>query len=132
MRIKEEKQVEKEWRQQKEWETRRKENRERAVQKRKCFSCGGWEHIARNCNARKGKKIAIQQSLNRFRVLTSKVMNVGVPSRGDVKKDRNTILRKEKKPGSSLTSAKGRKIEVRKMKDKRELLREVMVKIGLE
>jgi len=59
-------------------------------------------------------------------------MNVGVPSREEVKKNRKTILRKEKKPGSSLTGAKGRKIEVRKMKDKRELLREVMVKIGLE
>jgi len=39
-------------------------------------------------------------------------MNVGVPSRGEVKKDRKTILRKEKKPGSSLTGTKGRKIEV--------------------
>jgi len=59
-------------------------------------------------------------------------MNVGVLSRGEVKKDRKTILKKEKKPGSSLTSAKDRKIKVRKMKDKEKLLRKVMVKIGLE
>ena len=56
----------------------------------------------------------------------SRVMKVGIFSRGEVRKDRKTILREEKyKKGK-----KKRLVEVRKVEEN--LLREVIVKIGLK
>jgi len=56
-------------------------NRERVSQEKKCFGCGGWRHIVRNCRMKEQKEVAILQSSNRFEVLKSRVINVGVSSR---------------------------------------------------
>ena len=69
---------------------------------------------------KKQKKVVIQQSSNRFKILISRVMNVEISSRGEMKKDRKIILKeeklreggKEKKLGSSLTGTKSKRIEV--------------------
>jgi len=41
--------VEKEWRKQEKFERRREERRIRVMEERKCFGCGGFEHIACHC-----------------------------------------------------------------------------------
>ena len=103
-------------------------NEERVIQKRKCFGCEGFGHIVynyRNVESRR-EEGSILMSSNKFEVLMSRVMKVGIPSGGKVRKNRKTILREEKlKEGK-----KKRLVEVRKVEEK--LLREVMVKIGLE
>jgi len=57
------------------------------MQKRKCFSYGGWKYIAKNYRAKEEKEIAILQSSNKFEVLKSRVMEIGEGSR-KVEKDR--------------------------------------------
>ena len=103
-------------------------NEERVMKKRKCFGCEGFGHIVynyRNVESRR-EEGSILMSSNKFEVLMSRVMKVGIPSGGKVRKNRKTILREEKlKEGK-----KKRLVEVRKVEEK--LLREVMVKIGLE
>jgi len=66
-------------------------------------------------------------SLNKFEVLASKVMNMGIPSRGKERKGRKMILRKERLKEEK----KKRQVEVRKIKGGK-LLREVIVKTGLK
>jgi len=69
---------------------------------------------------KKQKKVATLQSSNRFEVLTSRVMNVEILSRREIKKDRKIILKeeklkkreKEKKLGSSLTDTKSERMKV--------------------
>jgi len=69
---------------------------------------------------KKQKKVATLQSSNRFEVLTSRVMNVEILSRREIKKDRKIILKeeklkkreKEKKLGSSLTDNKSERMKV--------------------
>jgi len=98
------------------------------MQKRKCFGCEGFGHIVYNYRNVKSRREegSILMSSNKFEVLMSRVMKVGIPSGGKVRKNRKTILREEKlKEGK-----KKRLVEVRKVEEK--LLREVMVKIGLE
>lgn len=61
-------------------------------------------------------------------------MNIGVSSKGEIKKDRKTILREEKlkEEKKRETKEKNKKlVEVRKTEGG-ELLREIVVKIGLE
>jgi len=63
------------------------------VQERKCFVCGKFGYITCNCRnvkSRRGER-SISMLLNKFKVLTSRVMNMGVPSGGEVRKDRRTI-----------------------------------------
>jgi len=81
-------------------------NRERAFQERKCFECGEWKHIVKNCRMKEQKEVVTLQSPNRFEVLRSRVINIGVSSRKKEKKNRKTILREEKQ--------KKKKVEVRK------------------
>jgi len=45
MTIREERRAEKEWKQQKMWKRRREENRQRVMEEKKCFICGGFRHI---------------------------------------------------------------------------------------
>ena len=73
-------------------------NKERVMQERKCFSCRDFGHIICNCRNRKSmkKEGLTHQSSNLFEVLTRRVMNVGVLSRGEAKEDRKMILREEK------------------------------------
>ena len=119
MKKREEKKAEKEWRYQEMRERKREENRQRAIEERKCFGCGGFGHIASHCrNVRKEE--LVQVSSNRFEVLKVRVMQRGEGSSKEVAKDRREILREEK--------AK-RGVE---KKEKEKLLREVMVKIGLK
>jgi len=54
-------------------ENTRRENRQRAMEERKCFGCGGFGHVA--CHYRNvGKEEPIQVSSNRFEVLKVRVM----------------------------------------------------------
>ena len=110
----------KEWRYQEIRERKREENRQRAMEERKCFGCGGFGHMASHCRNR-GKGEPVLGSSNRFEVLKVRVMQRGEGSSKEVAKDRREILREEK--------AK-RGVEKREKKEK--LLREVMVKIGLK
>jgi len=69
---------------------------------------------------KKQKEVVIQQSSNRFKILISRVINIEISNRGEMKKDRKIILKeeklkkgeKEKKLGSSLTGTKSKRIEV--------------------
>ena len=75
---------------------------------------------------KEAKEVVILQSSNKFKVLASRVMNIGERSGREVKKDRKIVLREKR-----VKEKKERLVEVRKAKEK-ESLREVMVKIELE
>jgi len=77
------------------WKRRREENRQRAMEERKCFVCGGFEHIACYCRNIE-KEGSVQMLSNRFEVLKNKVMQRGEGSESEVGKDRKMILREEK------------------------------------
>jgi len=54
-------------------ERKKKENRQRAMEKRKCFRCEGFGHMASYCrNGGKGELVPV--SSNRFEVLKVRVM----------------------------------------------------------
>jgi len=101
-------------------------NRERAVQKRKCFGYRIFGYIVKNCRVKKAKEVVTLQSSNKFKVLASRVMNIEKGSRRKVKKDRKMVLKEER-----VKKKKERLVKVRKSKEE-ELLRKVMVKIELE
>ena len=73
MRIKEEKRTEKEWKHQEELERRREERTQIVMEKRKCFACGGFGHIAYSCR-NMGKKGPAQMPSNIFEILKVRVM----------------------------------------------------------
>ena len=120
IRRREEKRAKKEWRYQKMRERKREENRQRAMEERKCFGCGVFGHMASNCRNR-GKGEPVLVSSNRFEVLKVRVMQRGEGSGKEAAKNRREILREEK--------AK-RRVEKKEKKEKS--LRELMVKIGLK
>jgi len=120
MRRREEKRAEKEWRYQKRKERKREENRQRAMEERKCFGCGGFRHMAYNCRNIGAEEPTLVSS-NRFEVLKVRIMQRGEGSGKEAAKDRKEILREEKM-----------KRGVEKKEKKEKLLREVMVKIGLK
>ena len=53
------------------WEKRRKENRQRVVEERKYFVCGGFKHIICYCRNRKEEESVLMPS-NRLEVLEDK------------------------------------------------------------
>jgi len=120
MRVKEERKIKKEWKQQEIRERRREEHRQKAMEERKCFGCGGFGHMASHCRNRGGEE-PVQVSSNRFEVLKVRVMQKGEGSDKEMAKDRREILREEKA-----------KRGVEKKEKKEKLLREVTVKIGLK
>ena len=76
-------------------ERKREENRQRAIEKRKCFGCRGFGHMASHCrNGGKGEPVPV--SSNRFEVLKVRVMQREKGSSKEVAKDRREILREEK------------------------------------
>ena len=127
-----EKEAEREWGQQKEWERQRQINREKAIQEIKCFKYGEFGHIVRNYR-KKNDKVTTQQFSNKFEVLSSRMMNMGIPSEGEIKRNRKMILREEKVKERKQIKRKEKKekpVEVRKI-DEGEALKEITVKIGL-
>jgi len=66
------------------------------MQARKCFGCGEFDHIARNCRIREEKEVITLQSLNKFEALASRVVNMGKESGREVKKDKKMMLREER------------------------------------
>ena len=99
---------------------KREMNRQRAMEKRKCFGYRGFGHIASHCR-KEGRGELVPVSPNRFEVLKVRVMQKGERSSKEVAKDRREILKKEKA-----------KRGVEKKKKKKKVLREVTVKIGLK
>ena len=77
--------------------------------------------------SRREKRSTLMLSNNKFKVLMSRVINVRILSRGEMRKDRKTILKKEKLKERK----KERSVEIRKIK-REKLLREVIIKIGLK
>jgi len=65
------------------------------MEERKCFACGGFEHIAYDCRNVEKEGLA-QVPSNKFEVLKSKVMQRGEGSGGEIRKDRKEILREER------------------------------------
>jgi len=120
MRVKEERKAEKEWRHQEIIKLRREENRRRAMEERRCFECGGFDHMASHCR-NMGKEEPTLVSSNKFEVLKVRVMQKGEGSGKEVMKDRREILREEKA-----------KREVERKEKMEKVLREVTVKIGLK
>jgi len=120
MRRREEKRAEKEWKYQEMKERRREANRQRALEERRCFECGGFGHMANYCR-NVGREEPVPVSSNRFEVLKVRVMQKGEGSSKEIMKDRREILREEKA-----------KRGVEKKEKKEKVLREVMVKIGLK
>jgi len=55
------------------WERRRKENRQRAMEERKCFVCGGFGHITYYCKNMWEERL-VQVSSNKFEVLKDRVI----------------------------------------------------------
>ena len=127
MRKREENRAEKEWRYQKMREIRREENRQRAIEERKCFECEGFGYMAGNCR-KVGKEELTPVSSNRFEVLKVKVMQKGEESGKEVAKDRREILREEK--AKRVVEVRQTKVERKEKKEK--FLREVTVKIRLK
>jgi len=127
MRIREKRRAEKEWRKQEKLERRREKNRQKAMEKRKCFACGEFGHMAHSCR-KVGEEELIQVSSNKFEMLKIKVMQKGEENGKEVAKDRREVLREEKvKRGIEV-----RQTKVERKEKKEKLLREVMVKIGLK
>jgi len=109
------------------WEGRRKENRQRAMEEKKCFECEGFGHMAsyyRNIEIEE----LVQVSSNRFEVLKVRVMQRGEGSGKEMAKDRREILREEK--AQRRIEIRQTKVEIKEKKEK--TLREVVVKIGLK
>ena len=106
------------------WEIRREENRQRAMEKRKCFVCRDFGYITCYCR-NVGEEGLAQISLNKSEVLKDRVMQKGEKRGREAVKDRREILREERAR---------RGVEVRQTKVEREekKLREVTVKIGLK
>ena len=101
-------------------EKKREENRQKVMEERKCFGCGGFGHMVSHCrNGGKGELVPVFS--NRFEVLKVGVMQRGEESGKEVAKNRKEILREEKV-----------KRGVEKKEKKEKLLREVTVKIGLK
>ena len=50
----------------------------------------------KNCRIKEAKEVVILQSSNKFKVLASRVMNIGERSRREVKKDRKIVLREKR------------------------------------
>ena len=65
------------------------------MEKRKCFVCGGFGHIAHHCR-NVGEEGLVQTPLNRFEVLKDRVMQKGEESGREVVKDRKEILMEER------------------------------------
>jgi len=63
---------------------------------RKCFVCGDFVYYYRNMENRQEKRL-VPRSLDKFKVLKSRVMNVEQGSEREIRKDRKTILRKIEK-----------------------------------
>jgi len=127
MRKREERRAEKEWRYQEIRERRREENRQKAMEERKCFACGGFGHMAYSCR-NVGEEELTQMSSNRFEVLKVRVMQRGEGSSKEVAKDRKEILREER----AKREVEVRQMKVERKKKKEKLLREVTAKIGLK
>ena len=127
IRIKEERKAEREWRCQEIREARREENRRRVMEKRRCFGCGGFGHMASYCRNREVEEPTLVFS-NRFEVLKVRVMQKGEGSSKEVIKDRREILREEK----AKREMEEKKTKIEKKEKKEKLLQEVIVKIGLK
>ena len=123
MRKREEKRAEKEWRYQEIRERRREENKQKAIEERKCFACGGFGYMAYNCR-KVGEEELTQVSSNRFEVLKIRVMQRGKGGGKEVTKDRKEILREEK----AKRGVEEKQMKVERKEKKEKLLRKVTVK----
>ena len=108
------------------WERRREENRQRAMEERRCFEYGGFDYMASHCRNGRTEELVLMAS-NRFEVLKVRIMQKGEGSSKEVTKDKKKILREEK----AKRGVEVRQVKIEKKK-KEKYLREVMVKIGLK
>jgi len=109
------------------WERRREENRQRAMEERKCFGCGRFSYMASHCR-NIGEEEPTQVSSNRFEVLKVRVMQRGEKSNKETTEDRREILREEK----AKRRVEMRQTKIERKKEKEKTLRKVVVKIGLK
>ena len=97
------------------------------MEKRKCFKCGGFGHMASHCRNIGIEKLT-QVSSNRFEVLKVRVMQRREGSSKEVAKDRKEILREERVK----RWVEVRQTKVKRKEEKEKYLREVTVKIRLK
>jgi len=74
---------------------KREKNRQKVIEERKCFVCGGFGYIIQHCKNVKVERL-VQVLSNKFELLRDKVMQRGEESGSEVGKDRKMNLRKEK------------------------------------
>jgi len=109
------------------WERRREENRQKAMEKRKCFACREFGHMAYSCRNVEEKRLA-QVPSDKFEVLRSRVMQIVEGSEREAVKDRREMLREER----ARRGIEVRQTKVEREEKKEKYLREVTVKIGLK
>ena len=97
------------------------------MEERKCFGCGGFEHVTYHCRNVEEERL-VQTPSNKFEVLKNRVIQREEKSR-EIVKDRREILREVREK---------REVEVqqimveKKEKKKKKMLRKVVIKIELK
>jgi len=77
------------------WKRRKEENRQRAVEERKCFVCEEFGHIVHHCRNVK-EEGSVQMPSNIFEVLRDRVMQKREENGSEIRKDRKIILKEER------------------------------------
>ena len=97
---------------------KKEEKRKRAIRERRCFVCGIFGHMARNCRNRGEEKRGSQMLQNKFEVLKDRVMQRREGSGKEVGKERREILREEKEKKEK-TKKEVQKKDLGKKKEKK-------------
>ena len=99
---------------------RKEEKRRRAIRERRCFVCGIFGHMARNCRNRGEEKRGSLMPQNKFEVLKDRVMQRGEGSGREIVKDRREILKEEGEQKMKKEKKEKTKVQKKDLKDRKE------------